>query len=159
MRVAVVGGGISGLVSAYILAKEGVEVVMYEKDDRLGGAIHSRAVVVDGAPLDLDFTVFDQASHCPYMREVFEGLGVDLELSKMSFSLSIKDGQGYEWGTRNGLKSMFVQRKNILNPYFWKYIREITKFKDDVLRYVVLILKEKLFLLVFVSFFGKGDFM
>ncbi|XP_073159489.1 uncharacterized protein [Henckelia pumila] len=136
MRVAVVGGGISGLVSAYVLVKEGVEAVIYEKEDYLGGAIQSRTVVVDGALIDLDFTVFDQASHCPYMREVFDGLGLESEFSNMSFSLSINDGQGYEWGTRNGLKSLFVQKKNILNPYFWKIIREITKFKDDVLSYL-----------------------
>ncbi|KHN01041.1 Putative fatty acid methyltransferase [Glycine soja] len=34
MRVAVVGGGISGLASAYLLAKGGVKVVLYEKEDR-----------------------------------------------------------------------------------------------------------------------------
>jgi len=35
MRVAVVGAGITGLVSAYVLAKAGVNVVLYEKEDHL----------------------------------------------------------------------------------------------------------------------------
>ncbi|KAL5834567.1 hypothetical protein ACOSQ4_014064 [Xanthoceras sorbifolium] len=38
MRVAVVSAGISGLVvAAHVLAKSGVEVLLYEKKDHLGG--------------------------------------------------------------------------------------------------------------------------
>ncbi|KAJ6321565.1 hypothetical protein OIU77_011603 [Salix suchowensis] len=61
MRVAVVGAGISGLVSAYALAKAGVEVVLYEKDDYLGG--HAKTVSFDGVDLDLGFMVFNRVSH------------------------------------------------------------------------------------------------
>ncbi|CAL5416515.1 unnamed protein product [Camellia sinensis] len=45
-------------------------------------------------------------------------------------------GHGYEWGSRTGLSSLFAQKKNALNPYFWQMVREILKFKDDVLRYL-----------------------
>jgi protoporphyrinogen/coproporphyrinogen III oxidase len=38
-RVAVIGGGFSGLVTAYYLAKEGVPVTLLEKSERLGGLI------------------------------------------------------------------------------------------------------------------------
>lgn len=58
MRVAVVGGGISGLVSAYVLAKGGVNVVLYEKEDYLGG--HAKTVNADGVDLDLGFMVFNR---------------------------------------------------------------------------------------------------
>jgi len=61
MRVAVVGAGISGLVSAYVLAKAGVEVVLYEKEDYLGG--HAKTVSFDGVDLDLGFMVFNRVSH------------------------------------------------------------------------------------------------
>lgn len=39
MRVAVIGGGISGFGSAYVLSKEyGIEeVVLFEKEESLGG--------------------------------------------------------------------------------------------------------------------------
>lgn len=60
MRVAVIGAGISGLVSAYVLAKAGVEVVLYEKDDYLGG--HAKTVTFDGVDLDLGFMVFNRVS-------------------------------------------------------------------------------------------------
>ena len=58
MRVAVVGGGISGLISAYVLAKNDVEVVIYEKEDYLGG--HANTVTFDGLDLDLGFMVFNR---------------------------------------------------------------------------------------------------
>ncbi|KAH9681814.1 Amino oxidase domain-containing protein [Citrus sinensis] len=50
---------------------------------------------------------------CPNMMEFLESLGADMEISNMSFS-----------------------KKNVLGPYFWQIIREIMKFKDDVLCYL-----------------------
>ncbi|KAJ0034268.1 hypothetical protein Pint_25135 [Pistacia integerrima] len=72
----------------------------------------------------------------PNMMEFFESLGVDMEISDMSFAVSLDKGRGCEWGSRNGPSSLFAQKKNILNPYFWQMIREIIKFKNDVLGYV-----------------------
>lgn len=70
------------------------------------------------------------------MLDFFENLGVDMESSDMSFSVSLDKGRGCEWGSRNGLTSLFAQKRNVLNPYFWQMIREIVKFKDDVIRQV-----------------------
>ncbi|PRQ37588.1 putative 1-hydroxycarotenoid 3,4-desaturase [Rosa chinensis] len=60
MKVALIGSGISGLVSAYFLAKGGVEVVLYEKKDYPGD--HGRTVTYDGVDLDLSFMVFNHIS-------------------------------------------------------------------------------------------------
>ncbi|KAJ0954260.1 putative 15-cis-phytoene desaturase [Helianthus annuus] len=134
MRVAVVGAGISGLAAAYTLTKGGAEVVLYEKEEYLGG--HAKTVTVDGGvDLDLGFMVFNRVTY-PNMMELFETLGVDIEISDMSFSVSLDEGNGCEWGSRNALSGLFAQKKNLLNPYFWNMIREITKFKHDVLRYI-----------------------
>ncbi|XP_072058217.1 uncharacterized protein [Arachis hypogaea] len=133
MRVAVVGGGISGLASAYALAKEGVNVTLYEKEDYLGG--HAKTVNVDGIDLDLGFMLFNPVTY-PNMIEFFENLGIDMELSNMSFAASLDGGCGYEWGSRDGVSSLFAQKKNVINPYFWKMVREIIKFKDDVISYL-----------------------
>ncbi|KAK8333147.1 hypothetical protein V6Z12_A10G183900 [Gossypium hirsutum] len=48
--VAVIGGGIRGLVSAYVVAKGGVDVVVYEKEEQLGG--HAITVNFDATELD-----------------------------------------------------------------------------------------------------------
>ncbi|XP_047180065.1 uncharacterized protein LOC124846764 isoform X3 [Vigna umbellata] len=133
MRIAVVGAGISGLASAHVLAKNGVNVVLYEKEDSLGG--HAKTVNADGVDVDLGFMVFNRVTY-PNMMEFFENLGVDMELSDMSFSVSLEKGRGCEWGSRNGLSSLFAQKRNVLNPYFWQMIKEIVKFKDDVISYL-----------------------
>lgn len=134
MRVAVVGAGISGLVAATELAKGGdVKVVLYEKEDYLGG--HAKTVTVDGVDLDLGFMVFNRVTY-PNMMEFFENLSIDMELSDMSLSVSLNNGRDCEWGSRNGLLSLFAQKRNALNPYFWQMIREIIKFKADVSSYL-----------------------
>jgi len=69
------------------------------------------------------------------MMEFFESLGVEMELSDMSFSVSLDKGRGCEWGSRS-LSGLFAQKRNALNPYFWQMIREIVKFKDDAIRQV-----------------------
>ncbi|KAL0380522.1 UNVERIFIED_CONTAM: Tuberculostearic acid methyltransferase UfaA1 [Sesamum angustifolium] len=137
MRVAVVGGGVSGLAAAYVLAKDGEEVVVYEKEDALGG--RAKTVDIDGTLLDLGFTVFSRGAvpsrgvqqnrrtaptdqpnpnrtaisglkvmH-PETTELLENLGVDRELCDMSFSVSLDEGQGCEWGTRNGISTFYVE--------------------------------------------------
>ncbi|PRQ36337.1 putative 1-hydroxycarotenoid 3,4-desaturase [Rosa chinensis] len=133
MKVAVIGSGISGLVSAYVLAKEGVEVVLYEKKDYLGG--HAKTVTYDGVDLDLGLMVFNHVMYLN-MMEFFESLGVDMETCDMSFSMSLDKGRGCEWGSLNGLSSLFAEKKNLFNPYFWKMLQEITKFKHDLISYL-----------------------
>lgn len=59
MRVALIGGGISGLGSAYVLARDDAvkELVLFEKEESLGG--HARTMRLDGIDLDLGFIVFN----------------------------------------------------------------------------------------------------
>ncbi|KAL5834580.1 hypothetical protein ACOSQ4_014077 [Xanthoceras sorbifolium] len=132
MKVAVVGAGISGLVAAHVLAKSGVEVVLYEKKDHLGG--HAMTVTFDGLDLDLAFINFNNMGCTPTsMIELVDMV----EAKEMSFSVSLDKGRGgYEWGNKNGFSSVFAQKKSLLNPSFWKMFREIIKFKDHVISYL-----------------------
>ncbi|MBP9738341.1 phytoene desaturase [Candidatus Saccharibacteria bacterium] len=59
----IIGGGIGGLATATILAKAGVEVSLYEKNDRVGG----RAGI-----LEVDGFTFDTGPSWFLMPEVFE---------------------------------------------------------------------------------------
>ncbi|XP_049931110.1 uncharacterized protein LOC116267227 isoform X2 [Nymphaea colorata] len=72
----------------------------------------------------------------PNMMELFENLGVNVQRSDMSFSVSLDEGRTCEWGSRNGLSSLFAQKKNAFRPSFYRMLREIIKFKRDVLRYL-----------------------
>ena len=51
MRVAVVGGGVAGLTAAYELGQAGVDVLVLEGSDRVGGKL--RLAEVDGVTLDV----------------------------------------------------------------------------------------------------------
>lgn len=89
MRVAVVGGGVSGLVSAYVLAKGGVEVVVYEKEEQLGG--HANTVTIDGTSLDLGFMVFNRVSFLFSFIVSFFHIFIRLDFRKFHYILSFID--------------------------------------------------------------------
>jgi protoporphyrinogen/coproporphyrinogen III oxidase len=75
-RVVIVGGGISGLSTAWYLAKAGIRATIVEKDDRLGGVIKTSYIedcVVEGGP-----DSFITAK--PAARELSEELGLGGEL-------------------------------------------------------------------------------
>ncbi|CAN6197605.1 unnamed protein product [Urochloa humidicola] len=141
MRVAVVGGGLSGLAAAHELARSGggVRVTVYEKEEHLGG--NKTMAVDDGAggrvPVDLGCMVFNPMTS-PNMMKWFEGLGVEVETSDMSFSASVRSGKGkgFEWGSHNGISGVLAQKSNLLSPRFWLVIREIFKFKNHALEYL-----------------------
>ncbi|KAF6135969.1 hypothetical protein GIB67_006861 [Kingdonia uniflora] len=73
---------------------------------------------------------------CLNMMEFFDSLGVKMKMTDMSVAVSLDNGRSCEWGTRNGLSSLFEQKKNLLNPYFYQMIRQILKFKDEVIKFV-----------------------
>jgi oxygen-dependent protoporphyrinogen oxidase len=76
-RIAILGGGISGLTAAWQLAKLGAtDVVLYESTARLGGTVETvrrDGFVVEGGP---DGWVSEK----PWLRELAEELGLGAEL-------------------------------------------------------------------------------
>ena len=124
-RVAVIGGGISGLGAAHYLADR-FAVTLYEAGPRLGG--HARTVVAGKAkdqPVDTGFIVFNYANY-PKLAALFAELDVPVVKSNMSFGASI-DGGRLEYALTN-LNAMFAQRSNAVNPQFWRMIRDILRF-------------------------------
>jgi predicted NAD/FAD-binding protein len=128
MRIAVLGGGISGLGSAYLLSNKH-EVDLYEKDNRFGGHARTTQVEEDGKKFGVDtgFLVFNHATY-PLLTKLLEKLDVKIENSDMSFGF---------WDTKsniayNGesLKGMFFQKKNIFSPTHYKMIKDILNFNE-----------------------------
>ncbi|KAK1311206.1 hypothetical protein QJS10_CPA08g01585 [Acorus calamus] len=139
MRVAVIGAGISGLAAAHVLLKAGgadIDVVLYEEERRLGGGAARIVTTIDGVDLDLAFMSFNHAIDSQVM-DFMEGLEVNMKASDSSFSVSLPGGRGVrrEWGTRSGLSGLFTRKRNAVDSYYWMVVREIIKFKDDVIRY------------------------
>ncbi len=71
----VVGGGISGLVCAYVLRKSGIDAQLVEASSRPGGVIHS--VTRDGFLLELGPQSF---SSTPALRQLCADLGISNDL-------------------------------------------------------------------------------
>ncbi len=125
-RIAVIGGGISGLSSAWLLSQNN-EVVLYERDGRLGG--HSNTVDVqtsDGViPVDTGFIVFNEWTY-PNLVALFDHLKVPTLATDMSFGVSADDGRfEYSGGTLAGLIGQF---SNIFRPRFWRMLQEVNRF-------------------------------
>ena len=62
----------------------------------------------------------------PHLVGFLESLGVETEASDMSFGLSLDQGK-FEWAS-HGLSSVFAQKRNLLNPQFWKMIYHVIHF-------------------------------
>lgn len=66
------------------------------------------------------------------MLEFFDALGVPIEPSDMSFSVSVPQ---CEWGS-NGVAGLLAHKRNALRPAFWRMVREMVVFHHDVLKYL-----------------------
>jgi predicted NAD/FAD-binding protein len=124
MRIAVIGSGVSGLGAAYAL-KDSAEVVLYEKDARLGGHARTVSIDYDGTAIDVDtgFIVYNERNY-PNLAGLFETLGVDSVETDMSFAFS---GRGLEWSS-NFPTGVFAQKRNLANPPFLRMLADIARF-------------------------------
>ena len=124
-RIAVIGGGISGMAAAHLLADD-QSVVLFESENRLGG--HARTVIAGrngDQPVDTGFIVFNKVNY-PNLLGLFDRLEVPYVESNMSFGASI-DGGRLEYGLAS-LDVIFAQRRNCLSPRFLGMLTDIMRF-------------------------------
>ncbi len=126
MRIAVVGSGIAGLASAWMLSRHH-EVVLFEADDRLGGHTHTHDVEQAGLSYRIDsgFIVHNPL-HYPLLTRLFEQLGVASQPTTMSFAVH-NEATGLEYNATT-LDTLFCQRRNLLSPRFLGMVRDLTRF-------------------------------
>lgn len=124
-RIAVIGGGISGMAAAWMLAPQD-QVTLFEAAPRLGG--HARTVMAGkrgDQPVDTGFIVFNHVNY-PHLTALFHALGVPTAPSSMSFGASFDAGR-CEYAL-NTLDTVFATRRNIVDPRFLRMIRDIVRF-------------------------------
>ena len=125
MRIAVVGSGISGLGSAYLLNQK-AEVHLFERDARIGGHSHTVDADFNGVkvPVDTGFIVFNPLNY-PNLIAMFERLDVPWIDTDMSFAVSLRDGQCEYEGSLRGL---VAQPANLARPRYWSMVSDLTRF-------------------------------
>ncbi|MCA0188900.1 MAG: FAD-dependent oxidoreductase, partial [Proteobacteria bacterium] len=131
-RIAVIGSGIAGLASAWLLSRDH-EVVLFEAGDYLGGHTHTVDVQVDGRqfPVDTGFLVFNRRTY-PNLCALFSLLGVESVESEMSFGVSLASPD-LEWAGSD-LGSLFAQRSNLMRGAFWGMLADIRRFNRETTR-------------------------
>lgn len=126
MSIAVIGSGIAGLATAWLLSREH-DVTLYEANDYLGGHTHTHDVTLHGKhyAVDTGFIVFNHA-HYPLLTRLFDELGVASQPSTMSFSVH-DEASALEYNAAS-LDTLYCQRRNLLSWRFHGMVRDILRF-------------------------------
>ena len=131
MKIAIVGSGIAGLTSAYLLNRKH-DISVFEAADWIGGHTHTVDVSVAGRDyaIDTGFIVFNDWTY-PNFIKLLGQIGVGFKPTEMSFSVC--DPKTRTEYNGNNLNSLFAQRSNLLSATFWGMLRDILRFNREAL--------------------------
>jgi|TARA_B110001454_G_scaffold119980_1_gene111968 predicted NAD/FAD-binding protein len=129
MKIAIIGTGISGLTTAYLLNKKHA-VTVFEKNDYVGGHTHTHNINLNNKnyAVDSGFICYNENTY-PNFIKLLKILGVESQKTTMGFSVKSKKKKLEYAG--NSLNSLFSQRKNIFSISFLWMIRDILLFNKN----------------------------
>lgn len=125
-RVAVIGSGISGLLSAYLLSRR-YRVTLFEARDRLGGHAHTVDIELETkrVPVDTGFIVFNDRTY-PTFNRLIDELGVAWREAPMTFGVR-SDRTGLEYAVTS-VNSLFAQRRNLVRFAYLRLLYDIARW-------------------------------
>ena len=126
LKIAIIGSGISGLTSAYVLNKK-YDVSIYEKNDYLGGHTHTHKIAENSKAFNIDsgFIVYNENTY-PNFIKLLDLLKVERQHSTMGFSVK-KSYKDFEY-SGNSIWSIFAKKSNLFNPYFLNMLTSVLRF-------------------------------
>ena len=131
-KLTILGGGVAGVVSAYYL-QDYFDITILEANDYLGG--HTNTILVDDngneIGIDTGFIVLNDQTY-PNLHKFFNDLQVAVRYTDMSFSF-YSEKSNFEYSGRN-LNTLFSKRSNLINPKFYSFLIEVSKFSKNALK-------------------------
>ncbi|MEI8024763.1 MAG: FAD-dependent oxidoreductase [Pseudomonadota bacterium] len=140
LRIAIVGGGISGIAAAHKLS-ERYSVTLFEASDSLGGHAHAETILVDGNEINVDtaFLIFNSRTY-PLFSSFVEELGLSglitsaemsscFDSKKISYSLGLPN-QTIRTSFRQFTKPQFIR----LFFDLWRFRKNAAKDYKDLER-------------------------
>ncbi|WP_201502374.1 NAD(P)/FAD-dependent oxidoreductase [Psychrobacter cibarius] len=138
-RIAIIGSGVSGLTCAHYLVAQH-EVTVFEANDYIGGHVNTidvslqdgkkaKSSNVENSAIDTGFIVFNERTYPNFFRLLHE-LQVPFQSTDMSFSVK-NTARHFEYNGHT-LNTLLSQRKNVFNPKFWQFIKDILQFNKHI---------------------------
>lgn len=138
-RIAIIGSGVSGLTCAHYLGAQH-EVTVFEANDYIGGHVNTIDVAlqdgkkakssnVESSAIDTGFIVFNERTYPNFFRLLYD-LKVPFQATDMSFSVK-NMARHFEYNGHT-LNTLLSQRKNVLNPKFWQFIKDVLQFNKHI---------------------------
>jgi len=126
MKIAIIGGGVSGLTVAHLLHDEH-DLTLFEANDYLGGHTHTHELVAEGRlwRVDSGFIVYNEKTY-PNFIKLLKKLKIVSQKSSMGFSVKAPSKKLEYSGS--SLNALFAQRQNLFRPSFYIMIKDILRF-------------------------------
>ncbi|WVR08447.1 hypothetical protein IAU60_005502 [Kwoniella sp. DSM 27419] len=144
MKVAVVGSGLAGLTTAYLLRREGVEVWLIEKSEALGFHSHSVTIPTDekgveaGPPWVVDVPMRGfQGGYYPLLLSLYHHLGLPIVAKDYTFSFSSPISTYFIHSGASGLSVPSFPANAFANPL--TFLHAIITFLGVALCYILLL--------------------
>ncbi len=135
-NVVVIGSGIAGSGTAWLLAQAGHKVTIIEKNEVLGGHTCTQTVTMGKQThsVDMGFIVFNRPNY-PFLSGFFDYLAIKTQKTEMSFAVSRKGGK-HQYGGRN-FANFMAHKPSRWRLSHWKLLFEVLRFNKSALAWLL----------------------